>query len=110
VREHQHLPKSGRPAVGFRSGNLFGAQFKTFWDATGGLWTKGALAGKAASMFFSTASQGGGQETTALTGASSHPGIWRMSTRVLQNRDCVGLNVTLQSFCCSGMLALLLYR
>lgn len=43
------------------------AQFKALWDATGSLWQKGALAGKAAGIFFSTASQGGGQETTALT-------------------------------------------
>ena len=43
------------------------AQFKALWDATGGLWQKGALAGKAVGVFFSTASQGGGQETTAFT-------------------------------------------
>lgn len=43
------------------------AQFKAFWDATGGLWQQGALAGKSVGVFFSTASQGGGQETTALT-------------------------------------------
>jgi len=53
------------------------AQFKAFWDATGGLWQKGALAGKSAGMFFSTASQGGGQETTALTAMTqfTHHGI-----------------------------------
>jgi hypothetical protein len=43
------------------------AQFKALWDATGGLWQKGALAGKSVGVFFSTASQGGGQETTAFT-------------------------------------------
>ena len=43
------------------------AQFKAFWDATGGLWQKGALVGKPATMFTSTASQGGGQETTIFT-------------------------------------------
>ncbi|OMJ19570.1 NAD(P)H dehydrogenase (quinone) FQR1 [Smittium culicis] len=43
------------------------AQVKTFWDSTGGLWASGALQGKMAGLFFSTASQGGGQETTALT-------------------------------------------
>ena len=42
-------------------------QWKTFWDATGALWAKGALVGKLAGTFFSTASQHGGQETTALT-------------------------------------------
>lgn len=43
------------------------SQVKSFFDSTGGLWFKGALAGKPAGLFFSTSSQGGGQETTALT-------------------------------------------
>ncbi|KAI7903999.1 NAD(P)H:quinone oxidoreductase, type IV [Cokeromyces recurvatus] len=43
------------------------AQIKAFLDATGGLWASGALAGKFAGTFFSTASQHGGQETTAFT-------------------------------------------
>jgi len=43
------------------------AQFKAFWDSTGGLWQSGALFGKLYGLFFSTASQGGGQETTVLT-------------------------------------------
>ncbi|PVU92769.1 hypothetical protein BB559_003597 [Furculomyces boomerangus] len=43
------------------------AQVKAFWDSTGQLWASGALQGKMAGVFFSTASQGGGQETTALT-------------------------------------------
>lgn len=45
-----------------RFGN-FPAQWKAFWDATGGLWASGALAGKYASVFVSTASPGGGQGT-----------------------------------------------
>lgn len=36
-------------------------------DSTGSLWQTGALVGKAAGCFFSTASQGGGQETIGLT-------------------------------------------
>ncbi len=40
------------------------AQMKALFDATGGLWTSGKLAGKPAAMFTATASQGGGQETT----------------------------------------------
>lgn len=53
------------------------AQFKAFWDATGSMWQKGSLVGKAASFFFSTASQGGGQETTAFTAITQmvHHGI-----------------------------------
>ncbi|KAF5316699.1 hypothetical protein D9619_006804 [Psilocybe cf. subviscida] len=43
------------------------AQFKSFWDATGALWASGALAGKYAGIFVSTATLGGGQETTAFT-------------------------------------------
>jgi len=43
------------------------AQVKALLDSTGQLWAKGALVGKVASVFFSTGSQSGGQETTALT-------------------------------------------
>ncbi|ORX72757.1 flavo protein WrbA [Linderina pennispora] len=43
------------------------AQVKSFFDATGGLWAKGALYGKPAGIFFSTGSQHGGQETTAFS-------------------------------------------
>ncbi|GAA5803895.1 hypothetical protein HPULCUR_009380 [Helicostylum pulchrum] len=45
----------------------FPAQLKSFLDASGALWATGALAGKFAGTFFSTASQHGGQETTAYT-------------------------------------------
>ncbi|CDS05064.1 Putative NAD(P)H:quinone oxidoreductase, typeIV [Lichtheimia ramosa] len=43
------------------------AQIKALLDATGKLWATGALSGKFAGTFFSTASQHGGQETTSLT-------------------------------------------
>ena len=43
------------------------AQMRAFLDATGGLWSSGALIGKVGSAFTSTASQHGGQETTLLT-------------------------------------------
>jgi NAD(P)H dehydrogenase (quinone) len=43
------------------------AQVKQFWDSTGQLWFQGALKGKYAATFFSTANLGGGQETTAMT-------------------------------------------
>jgi NAD(P)H dehydrogenase (quinone) len=46
-----------------RFGNM-AAQMKNFLDQTGGLWMKGALVGKVGSVFTSTASQHGGQETT----------------------------------------------
>jgi len=40
------------------------AQMANFLDQTGGLWVKGALVGKIGSVFASTATQHGGQETT----------------------------------------------
>ncbi|MYZ46520.1 NAD(P)H:quinone oxidoreductase [Propylenella binzhouense] len=43
---------------------VMAAQMKNFWDQTGGLWVKGALVGKVGSVFASTATQHGGQETT----------------------------------------------
>jgi len=46
---------------------VMAAQMKALFDSTGQLWQKGALVGKTAGIFFSTATQGGGQETTALT-------------------------------------------
>ncbi len=46
-----------------RFGNM-AAQMRNFLDQTGGLWAKGALIGKVGSVFVSTASQHGGQETT----------------------------------------------
>jgi len=46
-----------------RFGNM-AAQMRNFIDQTGGLWAQGALVGKVGSVFVSTASQHGGQETT----------------------------------------------
>ncbi|KAK7817176.1 probable NAD(P)H dehydrogenase (quinone) FQR1-like 1 [Quercus suber] len=43
------------------------AQFKAFIDSTGSQWRTQELAGKPAGLFYSTGSQGGGQETTPLT-------------------------------------------
>jgi NAD(P)H dehydrogenase (quinone) len=52
-----------------RYGN-FPAQWKAFWDATGGLWGKQALAGKMFGTFVSTGTPGGGQELTAFQSLS----------------------------------------
>jgi NAD(P)H dehydrogenase (quinone) len=49
-----------------RFGNMCG-QMRQFLDATGGLWAKGALVGKVGSVFTSTATQHGGQESTLLS-------------------------------------------
>jgi NAD(P)H dehydrogenase (quinone) len=49
-----------------RYGNMT-AQMRNFWDQTGGDWMKGTLIGKPVSVFTSTATQHGGQETTIIT-------------------------------------------
>lgn len=46
-----------------RFGNM-AAQMRALLDATGGLWKNGSLIGKVGSVFASTATQHGGQETT----------------------------------------------
>ena len=53
----------GSPA---RFGNM-AAAMKYFWDGTSSLWLSGALSGKPASVFTSSASLHGGQETTLMT-------------------------------------------
>jgi NAD(P)H dehydrogenase (quinone) len=49
-----------------RFGNM-AAPMKYFWDSTSALWLRGALAGKPAAVFTSTASLHGGQETTLVS-------------------------------------------
>ena len=49
-----------------RFGNMCG-QMRQFLDATGKLWQAGTLIGKVGSVFVSTATQHGGQESTILS-------------------------------------------
>jgi NAD(P)H dehydrogenase (quinone) len=49
-----------------RFGNM-ASQMRNFLDQTGGLWAKGSLIGKVGSVFASTATQHGGQESTLLS-------------------------------------------
>jgi NAD(P)H dehydrogenase (quinone) len=49
-----------------RFGNM-PAQMKNFLDQTGGLWAQGKLVGKVGSVFTSSATQHGGQESTILS-------------------------------------------
>jgi NAD(P)H dehydrogenase (quinone) len=49
-----------------RFGNMC-AQMRNFLDQTGQMWAKGALIGKVGSVFTSTATQHGGQETTQMS-------------------------------------------
>jgi len=75
------IPESGAPYVELRDleeciglalgsptrfGNMASAM-KYFWDGTGGLWMKNALAGKPAALFTSTGTMHGGQESTLLS-------------------------------------------
>jgi NAD(P)H dehydrogenase (quinone) len=51
------------------AGTRFGtvaSQMRNFWDQTGGLWFNGKLVGKVGSVFTSSATQHGGQESTIL--------------------------------------------
>jgi NAD(P)H dehydrogenase (quinone) len=59
-----------------RFGNMCG-QMRNFLDQTGKLWIAGSLIGKVGSVFTSTASQHGGQETTITSFHSTllHQGI-----------------------------------
>ena len=49
-----------------RFGNMC-AQMRNFLDQTGGLWAKNALVGKVGSVFISSGTQHGGQETTLIS-------------------------------------------
>ena len=56
-------------AVIVGAGTRFGtvaSQMRNFWDQTGGLWAQGKLVGKVGSVFTSSATQHGGQESTIL--------------------------------------------
>ncbi|MBB6253981.1 NAD(P)H:quinone oxidoreductase [Nitrospirillum iridis] len=46
---------------------MMASQMRNFLDQTGGLWFKGALIGKVGSVFVSSATQHGGQESTILS-------------------------------------------
>jgi len=63
-----HLTEAGAIIFGTptRFGNMC-SQMRAFLDKTGPLWSTGALIGKVGSVFTSTASQHGGQETTLIS-------------------------------------------
>ena len=71
-----HVPVAKPEILAEADGILFGtptrygnmaAQMRNFLDQTGQLWMSNALEGKPAGVFVGTATQHGGQETTALT-------------------------------------------
>jgi len=68
-----HIPVASPNQLAEADGIIFGtptrfgnmtAQMRNFLDQTGGLWAKGGLVGKVGSVFASTGTQHGGQETT----------------------------------------------
>jgi NAD(P)H dehydrogenase (quinone) len=68
VADPHHLSEAD--AIIFGTGTRFGgapAQMRAFFDATGGLWSSGALIGKVGSIFTASGSQHGGQESTILS-------------------------------------------
>ena len=68
IADPKRLPEAD--AILFGTGTRYGsatAQMQAFFDATGSLWNSGALVGKVGSIFTSTASQHGGQETTIIS-------------------------------------------
>lgn len=68
IADPKRLPEADALLIG--SPTRFGsatAQMQAFFDATGVHWGTGALIGKVGSLFTSTASQHGGQETTLLS-------------------------------------------
>ncbi|HEY9161896.1 MAG TPA: NAD(P)H:quinone oxidoreductase [Desulfomonilia bacterium] len=61
---------AGADAIIFGTPTRFGnmcAQMRQFLDATGGLWAKRSLVGKVGSVFTSSGTQHGGQESTILS-------------------------------------------
>jgi NAD(P)H dehydrogenase (quinone) len=70
-----HIPAATMDSLAEADAVIFGtptrygcatSQMRAFLDATGGLWVAGALVGKVGSVFTSTATQHGGQESTIL--------------------------------------------
>jgi NAD(P)H dehydrogenase (quinone) len=68
-----HIPRADPKRLADADAILFGtptrfgnmcAQMRNFLDQTGGLWVQGSLIGKVGSVFTSTGTQHGGQETT----------------------------------------------
>ncbi len=76
VKSFAHLPVATVADIAEADAIIFGtptrfgnmsAQMRALLDATGGLWMKGTLIGKVGSVFVSTATQHGGQESTILS-------------------------------------------
>ncbi len=75
-KEFEHVPEAKVEELAEAGAIIFGtptrfgnmsAQMRQFLDATGQLWFSGALVGKVGSVFTSTGTQHGGQESTILS-------------------------------------------
>lgn len=75
-KDQEHIPEATHDDLIWADGIIWGfptrygnmpAQVKQFLDSAGGLWANGSLEGRATSIFTSTGSIHGGQETTILT-------------------------------------------
>ena len=68
----QELPEYDAIILGVptRYGRM-ASQMTAFWDAAGSIWATGVLTGKVGSVFSSTATQHGGQETTLFSGITN---------------------------------------
>jgi len=67
IAQVDRLPEADALILGIPTRyGLVVSQMQSFIDATGQLWLKGAMVGKAGSVFTSTATQHGGQETTIV--------------------------------------------
>jgi len=75
-KKFAHIPVATMDSLAKADAAIFGtptrygmmtAQMRALMDATGGLWMEGALIGKVGSVFTSSATQHGGQESTILS-------------------------------------------
>ena len=93
-----HIPVATPAQLAEADGIIFGtptrfgnmaAQMRNFLDQTGGLWAKGALVGKVGSVFASTGTQHGGQETTITSFHSTlfHHGMVVVGVPYTEQRD-----------------------
>lgn len=74
--EFSHIPVANKDALSDADAIIFGtptrfgmmtAQMRAYLDHTGSLWAKGSLIGKIGSVFTSSGTQHGGQESTVLS-------------------------------------------
>ncbi len=100
-----HLPIATADTLAESDGIIFGtptrfgnmtAQMRTLLDSTGALWASGSLIGKVASVFTSSNTQHGGQETTILTFIPTllHQGMIVVGTPYSEKRQMLDTEIT----------------